>query len=179
MLSDLQQRKISRLFDTFDADGNGYLEEADTERVAKRLAAARGWAEDSPAYAALRQLYQYGVDATKEFQNEEGHIDRESYIQFHEKMLNTPGAYDATVRQLADFIFNVLDGDGDGKITEDEVRVFYSAYSIDESLAPEAFRKMDMDGDGHISKSEVTDAVAQFYFSSDPDAPGNWLLGTY
>lgn len=179
MLSDLQKRKISRLFDTFDADGNGYLEPADADRVARRLAATRDWSEDHPAYAALLQLFRYGVDATQPFEDEKGRLDLDGYLRFHDKMLNTPGTYDTVVRQLADSIFSMLDGDGDGRITEDEVRQFYAAYSIDEDLAPAAFRKLDLSGDGHISKSEVIDAVAQFYFSSDPDAPGNWLLGTF
>jgi hypothetical protein len=48
---------------------------------------------------------------------------------------------------------------------------------IDEEHAEVGFEKLDVDGSGYLSKGEVKDAVSQFYFSSDPDARGNWLMG--
>lgn len=177
MLSELQKKKIMRQFEVFDADGNGYLEAADMDRIAERVASIRGWSKDSPSFAALHKLYEYGVEAAQPFMDDQGRVDRDAYLKFYDKTLNAPGAYNAVVGQLAEFLFTVLDADGDGQITQDEVRQFYEAYGIDVELAPEAFGKLDMNGDGHISKGEVTDAVAQFYFSSDPEAPGNWLLG--
>lgn len=177
MLSDLQKKKISRLFQVFDANGDGYVEAADAERVAKRIAEIRGWSEDSEEYRKVRALYGEGIQALESQFDDQGRVDLDGYLGFHDNILNIPGAYHQVVGQLADFVFNVLDGDGDGQISLPEVKEFYRAYSIDEELAPVAFDKLDVDGDGYLSESEIRDAVSQFYFSSDPDARGNWLLG--
>lgn len=179
MLSDLQKRKISRLFQVFDGNGDGYIEPSDAERVAKRIASIRGWSEDGERYEQLEQLYREGIDAIGPFLDDQGRADLDAYIRFHDQILNVPGLYQQAVGQLADFIFQVLDADGDGKISLEEVRQFYQAYAMDEDLAPKAFEKLDVDGDGFLSQSEIKDAVAQFYLSSDPDARGNWLLGTF
>lgn len=177
MLSELQKKKISRLFRVFDANGDGYVEAADAERVARRIAKIRGWSEDSEEYAELEALYDEGVQMLESQFDDQGRVDLDGYLRFHDQILNIPGAYHQTVGQLADFIFQVLDADGDGRISLDEVEQFYRAYSIDEELAPTAFEKLDVDADGFLSEDEIRDAVAQFYFSSDPDARGNWLLG--
>lgn len=179
MLSDLQKRKVSRLFQIFDANGDGYIEPSDAERIAKRFASIRGWSEESDEYEELKQLYQEGIEAIDPFLDDDERADLDAYIRFHDQILNIPGAYQQAIGQLADFIFHVLDADSDGRIGVDEVRQFYQAYAIDEDLASEAFAKLDVDGDGFLSHDEIKDAVSQFYLSSDPDARGNWLLGTF
>ena len=45
--------------------------------------------------------------------------------------------------------------------------------------ARNAFRYLDRDGDGYLDVAEIVKAVEEFYLSDDPDAPGNWLLGSY
>lgn len=179
MLSPLQDRKISRMFDVLDVDRDGFLSPADTDRVVGHLVAQRGWTEGGPEHRALREAYGPGVQALAPFRDPAGRVTHEAYLRYHQTMLNSPGAYQATIRRLAELVFEVLDSDGDGRVSEQELRNFYAAYSIDESLSPEAFHRLDMDGDGIVSKSEILDAVGQFYLSSDPEAPGNWLLGTF
>ncbi len=41
----------------------------------------------------------------------------------------------------------------------------------------EAFSHLDGDGDGLLSAEEFTRAVIEFWSSTDPNAPGNWLMG--
>jgi hypothetical protein len=34
------------------------------------------------------------------------------------------------------------------------------------------------DGSGELSYAEFRQAIVEFYLSGDPNAPGNWLLGS-
>ncbi len=50
MLSDLQQRKLTVAFNTYDTDGNGVLEEQDFVQRAAKVVAARNAGPGSPTY---------------------------------------------------------------------------------------------------------------------------------
>ena len=179
MLSPLQERKISRMFDVLDVDRDGFLSPADTDRVVLRLAKQRNWTQGGPEHRALRQAYEPAVHALDPFRDSAGRVDLANYLRYHSGMLEVPHAYQQAIRGVADLVFDALDADDDGRVTETEMGQFFRAYSIEPELAPGAFRKIDADDDGKISKSELLDAVSQFYLSSDPDAPGNWLLGKF
>jgi Ca2+-binding EF-hand superfamily protein len=80
---------------------------------------------------------------------------------------------------VAGLIFDTFDLDGDQRVSLEEWREFFRCYSIDPAEADKCFHRYDLNGDGHVSRPELADLVRQFYLSSDPDAPGNYLFGTY
>lgn len=178
MLTDLQKKKITRLFNVVDSDRNGVLEKSDIERVSTNLCEGRGWKSGEQKWEALKARYAFTWQQVQPFADKDK-VSLEKFIEYHDKMLNIPGAYDATVKAMTDFIFDALDSDGDGKITLAENKAFYKAYGIDEKEADKVFPKLDLNADGHISRAELTDLVTQFFFGSDPEAPGNWLFGQF
>lgn len=177
MLSDVQKRKFSRLFALFDTDRNGCVDRADYERIAHSIAETGGHGPGSPRFVALTERYERAWEALNA--PDDLGVNSEEWLAYHEKLLVTPGAYEDTLGVAVETVFDALDADGDGKITEDEWRQFFRAYSIDESLVDRCFPRFDLDRDGYVSRAEASDLVAQFYFSSDPDAPGNWLFGEF
>jgi len=74
-------------------------------------------------------------------------------------------------------IVEMTDHDRDGRIAEADFVTNLRAYGQGEEPARAAFKKLDRDGDGHLSKEELLAAVEEFFFSEDPAARGNWLIG--
>ena len=50
MLTELQKRKIIKLFTIYDADNHGYLLFSDYEKIAHKLADLKGWKSDDMEY---------------------------------------------------------------------------------------------------------------------------------
>jgi pimeloyl-ACP methyl ester carboxylesterase len=165
MLTDLQKQKLTRLFHILDANDNGYLEPADAERLAHNIATARDIERSSPQFAALLRRYQESMALSRPFADASGRLNLNAFLQYHDWMLNMPGTYQLAVQRLVEFVFYALDEDGDGEVTLAEARLFYAAHGID--------------SDGFLTHAEATDIVTQFYFSSDPHVPGNWLFGPF
>ena len=60
------------------------------------------------------------------------------------------------------------------------MKTYYRCYRItDETRMAEAILHTDLDGDGYITHDELVRLFDEFYRSSDPDAPGNWLFGPW
>jgi hypothetical protein len=180
-MSDFLDLKLARRFATWDRDGNGFLEEADFVKGADRLGEAFGHAEDSPQRRRMRDLC---LDLWQQMAriadfDRNGRITPEEYGRaFSELVLVKPGAFDAAYTPVIDALTAMADHDGDGKLDQQEYRAwFVSAFGLSEHDADTAFDKVDSDHDGHVTRSEMVAAIHDYYFSDDPEAPGNWLLG--
>ncbi|NEP20986.1 EF-hand domain-containing protein [Moorena sp. SIO3I6] len=78
---------------------------------------------------------------------------------------------------FSEAFIKLIDGNEDGKIVIDELRLFYQAYQIDTTHIEEAFETLDLNLDSSISKDEFKQIFEQFLYSEDVQAPGNWFLG--
>jgi Ca2+-binding EF-hand superfamily protein len=178
MLTDLQKQKFIHLFGVLDSDDNGYVDWADFERIATRIADKRSYQPGSQEYEGLMAQYGYGWEQARPFADENG-MGLDKWLAYNDALLSTPGVYDTLVRPTAGMIFDTFDEDGDQKVSVSEWRDFFSCYSIDPIEADECFPRFDLNGDGYVSRSELVDLVGQFYLSSDPAAPGNYLFGAF
>jgi len=179
MLTDLQSRKLTHLFEVMDSNGDGQLEWSDFERIADKIAGTKGLEPGSAGYDALMGQYRYGWQQAEPFVEGDDGMSVDAYLASYDRILATPGVYDTLVRPSAEMIFDIFDMDGDEKVTVDEWREFFRCHSIEPSEADRCFEKYDLNEDGYVSRSELVDLVGQFYLSSDPDAPGNYLFGSY
>jgi Ca2+-binding EF-hand superfamily protein len=181
MLTDFQKKKLGRLFNALDSDGNGQLERNDYTKIVENLARIDGWQSGSEEYAALEALYMTiwgNLKALADIDNN-GQVSLDEFLDFHAQMLSSPEMFDQLTIGTLELLFDPFDRDRDGNISPQDFAQFFSAYGIDQSAADEAFRKMDGNGDGKISKEEAAERVKEFYFSQDPAAAGNWLFGRY
>jgi Ca2+-binding EF-hand superfamily protein len=176
VLSELQREKLTRLFQLMDTDDNGLMEWSDVDRTVARLIESRGWEADSDGARSLRAGHMEVWQQVEPFATD-GALSLDGFIAYHEDMLSVPGAYDASVGPLADLVFSTLDADGDGQITLEEHRAFCRIYGIDPLLADTIFPMWDTDGNGYVSTEELAVVVREFFHSTDPESPGNWLFG--
>ena len=181
MLTDFQKRKLTIWFNLCDLDKNGLLEAGDYERLIENVARERGFAKGSPAYDLIHAGYIRGWQQIARFADKDrpGQVGLEQFLASHDEMLSDRTLFDALVLGVADSIIKLSDQDGDGKLSEHEYVTNMRAYGLDEAHAKEAFQQLDRDADGFISKDELMKDVEEFYYSNDPAAPGNWLVGPF
>jgi Ca2+-binding EF-hand superfamily protein len=175
MLTQLQQRKLGKMFDLYDANHDGMIEEADYARVAEGFARGTGVQPGSPEEAHLRATYlgywnrlQQEADADRD-----GRVARDEFVASYERMLDMRGA----IMGIAQTILQLTDRDADGKIGLAEFSANMQAYELSEQDAAEAFRHLDRNGDGFITTDELLQDVDEFFYGDDPAAPGSWLVG--
>ncbi|MFI6094103.1 EF-hand domain-containing protein [Lentzea sp. NPDC051213] len=179
MLSELQRKNISSVFDVLDTDGSGVITRADFVAVVTRLKSALHHPEGSPQAQSLSDGYlgwweqirkQVDVD-------EDGRITRDEYIDAVDQGLLEDSHYLDAVSAAADSLFGAADADGDGALVESEMVVVYGSVGIDPGIAAGAFHQIDADGDGRISRAELRAAVRGAFASKGPQEPGSNILG--
>lgn len=180
--NDLLLGKIGRGFDQLDADGDGMLGEQDHVLMGERIAAGLGYAAGSPEEQRIVDMYvrvwrdvhlphlPAGTTA----------ISRDDFISSTRDLADDPGAADATLGALAREFLKIADIDADGRVTPAEFLTFQRGHfpGLPERDAEVAFAHLDVDGDGYLSPDEFVRATIEYWTSTDPDAPGNWWIGT-
>lgn len=182
MLTDLQKKKMTRFFNVWDADGDGVLTTEDPAQVAHNLAELRGLEPGSPAYDAFcggYMLYQQDFLQAVDM-DDSGKVTLKEWLAYHEELLQDEERFESTVLMATELMFSLMDQDEDGKITLAEYGSWMRAMRIgEEDITDEVFSKLDLDGNGTISKDEMQQLTREFFFSDDPEAPGNWALGPF
>ncbi|WP_428266872.1 EF-hand domain-containing protein [Haliangium sp.] len=179
MLDELQKKKLEHLFHVLDANENGRLEQADFTAVAHRLADQRGWARDAPERAALETGYLrlWSAILSDADRNHDGMVSMLEWLQWHELMLSRESVFNHVIMDMARWLFEACDADGDGRISGDDYQRLFRAHALAEDASADCFARLDSNGDGFLSKAEVFAGIREFYFSTDPRAPGNCLFG--
>jgi Ca2+-binding EF-hand superfamily protein len=181
MLTDLQKRKLTSWFNLCDLDKNGALEARDYERLIDNVARERGFAAGSAGYDQIRAGYMRGWQQVERFADAAtpGKVGLAQFLDSHDEMLSDRKLFDALILGVAESIIKLSDQDGDGRLSEREYTSNMGAYGLDAAHARAAFARLDRDADGYIGKDELLKDVEEFYYSDDPAAPGNWLVGPY
>ncbi|MFF1511779.1 EF-hand domain-containing protein [Streptomyces sp. NPDC058326] len=178
---DFLTAKIEQGFDRLDVNGNGTLTQDDHVEMGRRVASSLGHAEDSPeaerivlAYTTIwREVHLPFVPAGSPG------IPKDRFVASTRTLAENPEAARATLGRLAETYLSIADIDQDGQISPDEFLAFQRGHfpQFTEEEAAEAFGHLDTDGNGMLSPDEFTNAVIEFWSSSDPRATGNWWMG--
>jgi hypothetical protein len=129
MLSDVQKRKLTHLFEVLDSNRNGRLEWGDFERVAMAVVGTRDYRPGTEEHERLMRHYRRGWEQAKPFAVKGG-LTLDGWLQYHDVILRTPGMYDSLVRPAANMIFDTFDLDDDEKVTVEEWREFFRCHAI-------------------------------------------------
>jgi Ca2+-binding EF-hand superfamily protein len=180
-ISAFLDKKLARRFRTYDLDGDGYIEREDFELAAKRTGAEFGLSPDAPARQRLThlllELWQH-LAAVADADADGGIGEAEYKAAFAAGMLETPDSFDQGYLPFLEALMDVVDTDGDGKLTaDDHIRWSRALMKAPEDVARETHRRADTDGDGYITTRELLELIREFYFDEDPNSAGSWALG--
>jgi Ca2+-binding EF-hand superfamily protein len=183
MLTELQKRKLMKLFCMYDAKNLGALKLNDFEQLAQRLADLRGWKVNTPAYEEILSryvLFQWNriraLVQQKLNRPHSSYIDLDEWLSYYDIVLND-STYQDELMMLPEAVFNVVDADQSGLVDKDEWTDLFRVYNIPVIYVEETFNRIDVDGDGFLSKEEVLSMIQDFLYSSDPNKPGNYMFG--
>lgn len=182
MLTDLQKRKMLKLFAMYDAGNRGYLQFSDYEKIAHKLADLRRWKSDEPEYQKLLNKYGYqwismhGSIQEKLKQKGRNQIDLDEWLKYHELVIQDQD-YRQQIKSLTELIFDILDLDKSGNLDQNEWQNLFKVYNIPVIYASESFAKIDINHDGLLSQEEVLSSLREFYYSDNPEAAGNYIFG--
>jgi Ca2+-binding EF-hand superfamily protein len=177
---DLLTAKISHGFDHLDLDGDGHLTEHDHVLMGWRVAASLGYAEGSAAEQQILDAYlRIWRDLHLPYIGAGTAISRERFLTSTRSLADNPAAARATLGGLAEAFLAIADTNHDGRIGPAEFLAFQRGHFplLSQIDADEAFVHLDRDADGYLSATEVTEAIVEYWSSTDPDAPGNWWMG--
>lgn len=178
MLTEFQKRKISNLFAVHDLNHDGTLERNDFVEYTQRFTGKRGFGSDSPEHQKLLDLFlEFWEGLTRGADSDhDKKVSLQEWFSTFDRMLSSPQQIQA-IQPLGEAVFNMLDRNGDGKVTLEEYRWLYSSGALDPMLAADSFKRIDRDHDGRVSPAELSDCLREFLLSNDANAPGNWLFG--
>jgi Ca2+-binding EF-hand superfamily protein len=180
MLTDLQRRKLIRMFTRLDGDHDGVLERGDYDRICGRLLRAleaqpgsQEAAEITASYATEWSELQAEADSSG------GRVTLEGWLAYRDAQLGGPDAFEVMIDPYVETVFALLDRDGDGRLSSDDVRRYFGLYAMPAGELEEILGKIDPDRRGWFSRGDIGQLAREFYFSSDESAPGSWLLGRF
>ena len=183
MLTDFQRRKLNRMFEMYDVDKNGFVEQADYEQIARNLSTIYRLAPNSPEHAGVH-AHQMGF-----WQGIRGlstapdrcRVTRDEFLKGYESLLGKKEQFLAQMGGFADAVISVSDRNHDGVLSlkeyADNLRGFDMGLSEEDAL--ETARRLDGDGDGKLTRQDIMSLLEEFFYSDDPKAAGNSLLGKY
>jgi Ca2+-binding EF-hand superfamily protein len=177
MATEFQRQKVAGVFRAMDADGNGYLEEADFEALTQRWVGLRGWDAGSDEYERMRAIMMgwWSALATMSGAEHEGKVSLDELMNVVDQL----PAMDDAIYATADAMFDAIDENGDDRIALAEHKQVVYAWKGSDDGVEEHFPTLDLNGDGHLSRDEFRTLWADFWRGNDRSSPSQWVFGTY
>jgi hypothetical protein len=178
MISDLRRRKLEKVFASIDVDQDGIIDELDI------IAMAQIWCdtyEVAPRSDGWRKIHSAALEMWHDIrcctdENGAKRATRQNWVAWGETQEFAEFAETSAI-PFSMAVFDVADGDGDGRITVEEMMAAQIKSGMTAAETRHVFDRLDTDRDGLVSAPEYVQAAREFYLSDDPDAPGNVIAG--
>ncbi|WP_326565880.1 EF-hand domain-containing protein [Amycolatopsis rhabdoformis] len=161
------------VFELFDVDHSGYLEESDFAAMSSRVEdVAQG--SGSEAKEALRASFtKWWTTVERELDtNRDGKV---SYDEFTACVL-TPEKFDDTVTDFADALSALGDPDGDGLIDRPLFTALMLAIGFSPTNVDALFDVFSPDAQDRITVQIWRDGIVEYYHPTKSDVAGNYLV---
>ena len=181
MLTDIQTRKLTKLFSLYDANRDGVLVQQDFSALAMRLTKLRQDLHASPQHAQilahLNQDWQCLCAAAD--QDHDACITLDEWLAYYDQVLDDMKLYASRVIALVTLLFDAFDQDNDGHINEHEWIRLLSVFNVLPIYASSIFLNLDVNQDGVLTEDEVLTLIHDFFYLHEPSAPANFMFGPY
>ncbi|WP_249067964.1 EF-hand domain-containing protein [Argonema antarcticum] len=176
LLSEYHRKKLLHHFRCLDADNSGFIGKEDAEIFAERFAKLRSAEPGSEIHKDVlsKWLYIWENFWSKADLDGDGKVSPEEFCQGIEKAISNPDFNDP----LIEILFDIVDLDSDGHISQQEHRLFFSVFDMDAEKSAFVFSKLDINQDGILTKQEFVSAKREFLTEKEPGATGNWFWGS-
>ena len=181
MLSPIQRRKLTTMFNHLDGDKDGVLVRADYDRICQALIRVLEAAPGSKEAAEISESYATEWNELQAAADQEGGrpVTRGGWLSYRDDQLIGPGAFEIMIDPYVETVFSLLDRDGDGRLSTEDVRRYLGLYGMPVDSLEEILLKIDPERRGFFSRGDIGQLARDFYLSSDENAPGSWLLGRF
>lgn len=178
MATDLLQRKLEKVFGSFDIDQDGVIDQLDITAMAQiwcdtydAAPNSEDWRKIHGAAATMWRDIRGSLteDGTKK-------VTRQEWVSWSD-MADFPEFVERSAIPFSMAVFDVADADRDGRITVEEMMAAQIKSGMTAAETRGAFDLLDTDHDGFVTADEYVQAAREFYLSDDPDAPGNSIAG--
>ena len=175
MASELQKKKWANMFNMFDVNGDGQIEQSDLDQFHNRLFEMRGIKPGDPQYDALNGRFAEFGQALQQITQADT-LKMDHWLAFWSNVAASPEMYQM-VRPTSEAIFGLWDLNDDGQVSLKEYRKLCVVMRLGEAYADGIFEKLDLNKDGNISMDELMRLSDQYFVGDDPNAPGNLFFG--
>ncbi|NEQ51825.1 MAG: calcium-binding protein [Leptolyngbya sp. SIO3F4] len=181
MLTDIQTRKLTKLFHLYDSNDDGVLVQQDFTALAMRLATLReGELFASYRGEILTHLQQdWSCLCAAADQNHDARITLEEWLGYYTQVLDDMQQYASRVVALVTLLFDAFDQNNDGQISEHEWVSLLAVFNVQPIYAKSIFINLDVNQDDCLSQDEVLTLIHDFFYVSEPSAPANFMFGPY
>ncbi|GAA4916692.1 EF-hand domain-containing protein [Streptomonospora salina] len=174
MASNVKEReRLNERFVHWDNNGDGTIDRSDFEAEAREIMRNLGEDETSPRGRAVYDAYTQMWDflASKAGRSS---LNAEEFAEVAEAEIISQGdaGFSRVLRPTIHAIVDLLDTDGDGRVSPDEFKRWLDAVGVSEDY-DDIFATIDTNGNGYLSIEELMVAVRDYHLGRS-DVP---LLG--
>ncbi|MFE7596182.1 EF-hand domain-containing protein [Streptomyces sp. NPDC057494] len=175
----LQDLKYGQWFRGADVDGDGFITQRDVRMMSERYIAARGTALDSATAHLTDGMDGFWTNVIAPMdQDGDGRVDLREMTEGFRRVLTDPTLYPEQIEPITNCFFDLVDLNADGKIDQAEFQqMFASVAGVPGDDCAAVFAALDRDGSGALDRAEFHQALTEFFYGDDPDAPANHLFG--
>ncbi|MER6691264.1 EF-hand domain-containing protein [Streptomyces minutiscleroticus] len=168
--------KLDLMFDAIDTDRDGHVDWSDHQRLIDRyLNTYKVGKDDRRAHALVVAYQMYWIELLRHAGGG-SRLDREQYRRANRALSLDTSRFNM-VEGIPHAVFDIMDTDGDDSIGQAEFRRYLQVWGVSDRYAINMFGQLDIDGAGVVSRREFVHAAREFFYSSDPCAPGSMLFG--
>ncbi|MFF3326316.1 EF-hand domain-containing protein [Streptomyces sp. NPDC002889] len=171
-------RRLRQLFAALDTDQDGFVTWGDYQRIVHKYMTGYALAGSDTRIRSLEKAYwAQWLGLLTQANPGQDRLSQDEFVAAHRA-----AGYDTyashLLEDIAQSIFNVLDVDGDKRISRDEFARYLAFCEISGSDAAIIFQRLDLDRDAFISQREVARSLRAFHlYNDDLNTPGGIFLG--
>ncbi|WP_030772476.1 EF-hand domain-containing protein [Streptomyces sp. NRRL F-2664] len=175
-----QDLKYAQWFRGADVDGDGFITQKDVRLMSGRYIAARDTAPDSATGRRLTEAmddFWAHVIAPMD-QDGDGKVDLREMTEGFKRALTDRALAPQQTGPATDLFFDLADLNADGVIDQAEFQqMFGRVADVPGEDCAAVFAALDRNGSGGLDRAEFHQALQEFFYGTDPDAPATHLFG--